>query len=99
MKSTTNTLNRGGLFVFIFLMLQSFWLCAQESQSLSKKLHISGDEMNSLYIIGGVLIFGIASYIIYSIIDKNKKVDKPRNNKPATSHRNHHHHRVVKKSA
>jgi ABC-type nickel/cobalt efflux system permease component RcnA len=70
---------------------------AQQS-NMTKKLGISGDEMNSLYIIGGVLVFGIGVYVIYSIIDRNRKEDKPANRRPV-SHRNHHHHRVVKKSA
>ncbi len=96
MKAKNSTSNPGVLLV-IFLIFQSVWLQAQQTQSLSKKLHISGDEMNSLYIIGGVLIFGIASYVIYSIIDKNRKVDKPANNRPVSSHR-HNHHRIVKKS-
>ena len=59
---------------------------------------ISDDETNSLYIIGGVLAFGIGFYVVYSLIEKNKKRQTPANRKPV-SHRNHHHHRVLKKSS
>lgn len=79
-------------------MLQSAWLKAEGSKGIAKKLGLSGSEMNSVYIIGGVLVMGIVGYIVYSIIEKNRKNDKPVNRHPV-SHRHHHHHRVIKKSA
>lgn len=81
--------------LLIFMIFQSFWLSAQEG-GITKRL-VASDEMNSLYIIGSVLVFGIIAYFVYSMIDKNRKADKPVN-KRSVSHRSHNH-RVIKKSA
>ena len=81
--------------LLIFMIFQSFWLSAQGG-GITKRI-VSGDEMNSLYIIGSVLAFGIISYFVYSMINKNRKTDKPANRRPV-SHRSHHN-RVIKKSA
>lgn len=97
METRTSRSQRSSRFMLIFLLFQSFWMSAQQN-TLSKKLGISGDEMNSVYIIGGVLVFGIGVYVIYSIIERNRKEETPTNRR-SVSHRHHHHHRVVKKSA
>jgi hypothetical protein len=57
----------------------------------------SGSNLTSLYIIGGVLGFGILGYIIVSVISKySKKEEKQKH--IAKPHHHKHHHRVVKKS-
>lgn len=96
MEATRNTSARKSLLVVMIVLFQSFWLNAQEA-GISKKI-VSGDQMNSLYIIGSVLVFGIVAYFVYSMIDKRraKEEDKPQPRRTA-SHR--HHHRVIKKSA
>lgn len=81
--------------LLIFAVFQSSWLSAQGG-GITKKI-VASDEMNSLYIIGSVLVFGIISYFVYSMINKNRKTDKPVNRRPV-SHRSHHS-RVIKKSA
>lgn len=98
MEATRNTFVRKNLLVLIIALFQSFWLSAQEA-GISKKI-VSGDQMNSLYIIGSVLVFGIVAYFVYSMIDKrrSKAEDKPQPRR-TVSHRHHHHHRVIKKSA
>ncbi len=98
METKNHRSNRNTFLAFMLLMLSSVWLKAEESQGIAKKLGISGSDMNSVYIIGGVFLVGIVAYIIYSINEKNHKDDKPVNRHPV-SHRHHHHHRVVKKSA
>lgn len=98
METKNHRSNRNTLLAFTLVMLQSAWLKAEGAKGLAKKMGLSGSEMNSLYIIGGVLVMGIVGYIVYSIIEKNRKDDKPVN-RPPVSHRHHHHHRVIKKSA
>jgi heme/copper-type cytochrome/quinol oxidase subunit 2 len=99
METKSNTFAFNRKLLFMFMVIQSFWLQAQEP-GVSKKI-VSGDQMNSLYIIGSVLVFGVIAYFVYSMIDKNRRAreeDKPQTRRPA-SHRHHHHHRVIKKSA
>lgn len=98
METKSNTSAISSKLLFVFMVFQSFWLQAQEP-GVSKKI-VSGDQMNSLYIIGSVLVFGVVAYFVYSIIDKRraKDEDKPQTRRPV-SHRHHHHHRVIKKSA
>lgn len=99
METKSNTSVISSTLLFVFMIFQSFWLQAQEP-GVSKKI-VSGDQMNSLYIIGSVLVFGVVAYFVYSMIDKHRQAkedDKPQTRRPA-SHRNHHHHRVIKKSA
>ena len=95
-KSNTSVISRKLLFVF--MVFQSVWIQAQEP-GVSKKM-VSGDQMNSLYIIGSVLVFGVIAYFVYSMIDKRRSgnEDKSQTRRPV-SHRHHHHHRVIKKSA
>ncbi len=95
MKTTPKTTNSGGLFWTVLFIFSSFLIKAEETEfALSHRK----SEMNSLYIIGGVLVMGIVSYIIYSSIDKNRKEETPAPGK-RVSHKHHHHHRVVKKSS
>jgi hypothetical protein len=99
METKSNTSVISSTLLFVFMVFQSFWLQAQEP-GVSKKI-VSGDQMNSLYIIGSVLVFGVVAYFVYSMIDKHRQAkegDKPQTRRPV-SHRNHHHHRVIKKSA
>lgn len=99
MKTKSNTSAIISKLLFVFMVFQSFWLLAQEP-GVSKKI-VSGDQMNSLYIIGSVLVFGVVAYFVYSIIDRNRqaKQEGKTNTRRTTSHRHHHHHRVIKKSA
>lgn len=98
METKSNTSAFSSKLLLIFMVAQSFWLQAQEP-GVSKKI-VSGDQMNSLYIIGSVLVFGVVAYFVYSMIDKrrSRNEDKPQARRPV-SHRHHHHHRVIKKSA
>lgn len=101
METKNNTSAFKSLLVLLFVVSQSFWLQAQGSR-ISKKI-VSGDQMNSLYIIGSVLVFGIVAYFVYSVIDKNRKAKGKEDGRSAArrsgSNRQHHHHRVIKKSA
>jgi hypothetical protein len=99
MEAKSNTPTVGSKLLFVFMVFQSFWLQAQEP-GVSKRI-VSGDQMNSLYIIGSVLVFGVVAYFVYSMIDKHRQArqgDKPQSRRQV-SHRHHHHHRVIKKSA
>ncbi len=98
METKSNTSVFSSKLLFVFMVFQSFWIQAQEP-GVSKKI-VSGDQMNSLYIIGSVLVFGVVAYFVYSMIDKRRTrdEDKPQTRRPV-SHRHHHHHRVIKKSA
>jgi hypothetical protein len=99
METKSNTSAISSKLLFVFMVFQSFWLRAQEP-GVSKKI-VSGDQMNSLYIIGSVLVFGVVAYFVYSIIDRNRqaKDEGKTNTRRTSSHRHHHHHRVIKKSA
>jgi heme/copper-type cytochrome/quinol oxidase subunit 2 len=97
METRISRSQRSGILLAIFMLFHSCWMNAQQSP-ISKKLGLSGSEMNSVYILGGVLIVGIVGYFVYSMIDKNRKDGKPSSRRPV-SHRHHHHHRVIKKSA
>lgn len=63
------------------------------------KREMARDGLTGVYLIVGILGFGITLFIIVSIVNKFKKPDsKPTNIKPI-SHRHHHHHKIIKKSA
>lgn len=94
MKASKNNSTTNGIILLILSLISPILLKAEKTFRDS----ISDDETNSLFIIGGVLAFGIGFYAVYSIIEKNKK-RVTHSNKRSVSHRHHSHHRVVKKSA
>lgn len=101
METTKSTSKGGGLTLMVLSILLPLLMKAQESgRTKTLGSSISKDEVNSLYIVGSVLVLGIVGYIVYSFIEKHRKQEKPTVNRHV-SHRNHHHHnhRVVKKSA
>lgn len=63
------------------------------------------DGFIGIYIVGGILGFGIIAFIIVSVYDKRHKDDDKEthaNIRHLSSHRHHHHqhpHKVIKKSA
>ena len=105
MKTLDKSRN-GGLLLTCLLMLSSMFAMAEDGK-LAKTLtqDLAKDGFIGVYIIGGILGFGIISFIIVSIYDKRHKdddKDQHTNIRHLSSHRHHHHHqshKVIKKSA
>ena len=102
MKTTTQKNKHVRFWMFNISMLTTIALNAETTNTFTKvmKESFSGDGFISVYIIGGVLVFGIISYLIVSKIEKAEKTDeKERDNVRPISQRHHHSHRIIKKSA
>lgn len=103
---TLNKSGNGGLLLTCLLMLSSMFATAQDGK-LAKTLtqDLAKDGFIGIYIIGGILGFGIIAFIIVSIYDKRHKDDDKdhhANIRHLSSHKHHHHHhphKVIKKSA
>ena len=102
MKTTTQKNKNVRFWMFNISMLTTIALKAETTNAFTKvmKESFSGDGIISAYIIGGVLILGIISYLIVSKVEKSEKTDeKVRDNVRSISQRHHHPHRIIKKSA
>ena len=101
MKAAAKKSGLSGLMLTAFLFLTAF---SAQATTVNKfisdvKKEMSRDGMTGVYLIAGILGFGIALFIIVSIVNKFKKPEsKPTNIKHIT-HRHHHPHRIIKKSA
>lgn len=101
METTNQSFKTKTIGVFSLIILGSVLntLSASPDGIMSDlKKGFSGSNLTSLYIIGGVLGFGILGYIIVTIASKFSKPSD--NKKPVVKlHPHKHHHRVVKKTA
>jgi hypothetical protein len=102
MKATEKKSGLGGLMLTAMLFLIAF---SAQATTLNKfisdvKKEMSRDGMTGVYLIAGILGFGIVLFIIVSIVNKFKKPEPKPTNIKHIAHRHHHHpHRVIKKSA
>ena len=84
------------------LTLLSFFVSAfTKAQSTNSLLNEKPKDLYiSIYIIGGVLGFGIIIFSISKLMAKYQKEDEENKKKiRPISHRQHHHQRIIKKSA
>jgi hypothetical protein len=99
MKTTEKTIKRGNLMGLSFFLASSLINQVKASDNLvdAFKKSIEGDGVISVYIIGGILGFGILGYFIVTKISKNSENESETKHytKNRTS-RNHHQHRVIK---
>lgn len=101
METTNQSFKTKTIGVFSLIILGSVLntLSASPDGIMSDlKKGFSGSNLTSLYIIGGVLGFGIIGYVIVSILSRgsNKKEQTKTSIKP---HSHRYHHRIVKKTA
>ena len=99
MKTTRKTITKRNLIGLSFLLASSLINKVQAGNSFidAFKKSIEGDGVISVYIIGGILGFGILGYFVVTKLSKNPE------NKHETKHytknrapRNSHQHRVIK---
>lgn len=97
MKTTIKKSGNKSILLTMLLLFTSICLKAQEENKIMEIVH---KNMSGIYIIGGVLAFGIGLYVVSVIVSKYSKDDdaSPKNVHPI-SHRHKHPHRVIKKSA
>jgi hypothetical protein len=100
MKTTEKTIKKGNLIGLSFFLASSIVNQLQASNSLIDgfKKSVEGDGIISVYIIGGILVFGIVGYFIVTKISKDsEKSNDAKHYVRNRSSRNHHHqHRVIK---
>ena len=102
MKTTVK--NSGNKNILITMSLVFAGLCAK-AESVGVFFNgvikdMSKDGGDGLYLIGGVLGFGVLLFIINKIALRfSKNEDDDQKNVRVISHRDRHHHRVIKKSA
>ena len=99
MKTTEKTTRRGNLTGLSFFLASSLVNQLQASNSLIDgfKKSVEGDGIISVYIIGGILAFGIFGYFIVTKMSKDS--EKSNNSKHYIKNRpsrNHHQHRIIK---
>jgi hypothetical protein len=99
MKTTRKTITKRNLIGLSFLLASSLINRVQAGNSFidAFKKSIEGDGIISVYIIGGILGFGILGYFIVTKMSKNSEnkheIKYYTKNRPS---RNSHQHRVIK---
>lgn len=99
MKTTEKTIRRGNLMGLSFFLASSLINQVKAGNNLidAFKKSIEGDGVISVYIIGGILGFGILGYFIVTKLSKNsEKESETKHYIKNRSPRNHHQHRVIK---
>ena len=96
--------NKSGYSGFMLALLMLLSTVNAQAITVSKfidnvKREMSKDGLTGVYLIAGILGFGIVLFIIVSIVNKYRKVDSKPNNIKPINHKHHHHHRIIKKSA
>lgn len=97
MKTKIQKTGNKSILLTTFLLFISIYLKAEEKNTFMDIVH---RDLSGIYIIGGVLAFGIGLYVISLIFSRYTKQDDeaPKNTHPI-SHRHKHPYRVIKKSA
>ncbi len=97
MKTTIQKSGNNSILLTMLLLFVSIYSKAQGENTFMDIVH---RNMSGIYIIGGVLSFGIGLYVVSLIVSRYSKqdADAPKNIHPI-SHRHKHPHRVIKKSA
>ena len=97
MKTKIQKTGNKSILLTTFLLFISICLKAEEKNTFMDIVH---RNMSGIYIIGGVLAFGIGLYVVSLIVSRYSKQDDdaPKKIHPI-SHRHKHPHRVIKKSA
>lgn len=102
MKAAEKKPGLGGLMLtaLLFLVTLSAQAITVNKFISNVKREMARDGLTGVYLIVGILGFGITLFIIVSIVNRFKKPEsKPTNIKHIT-HRHHHHpHKIIKKSA
>ncbi len=99
MKTTKKTIRRGNLTGLSFFLASSLLNQAKAGNGFieSFKKSVEGDGIISVYIIGGILGFGILGYFIVTKLSKNsEKESETKHYIKNRTPRNHHQHRVTK---
>lgn len=99
MKTTEKTIRRGSLTGLSFFLASSLVNQVKAGNSVVDefKKSVEGDGIISVYIIGGILGFGILGYFIVTKLSKNpEKGSETKHYVKNRSPRNHHQHRVIK---
>ena len=99
MKTTKKTIRRGSLTGLSFFLSSSLLNQVKAGNSVvdAFKKSVEGDGIISVYIIGGILGFGILGYFIVTKLSKNsEKESETRKYTKNRGARNHHQHRAIK---
>jgi hypothetical protein len=101
METTFEKTANRGFMMTIWLSVLTMCANAQESGKFVSNLtnDLAKDSQVSLYIIGGIALFGAIIFVVAKIAAKYQK-DEPKTQRPFY-HRHHHHqhHRMIKKSS
>lgn len=97
MKTTIQKSGNKSILLTMMLLLISIYVKAEGENTFMDIVH---RNMSGIYIIGGVLAFGIGLYVVSLIVSRySKQDDEAPKNTHSITHRHKHPHRVIKKSA